>query len=52
MPQVQKPLCLIHFWGLFFLISTLWGNWTPLYKDQDDGKFLEQNKLNRLQMVQ
>ena len=27
-------------------------NGTPQYKDQDDGKILRQNQLNRLQMVQ
>ena len=27
-------------------------NWTPHYKDQESGTFMEQNQLNRLQMVQ
>ena len=35
MPQVQKPLCLIHFWvSPFFSFSPLWGNkkWAPNIK--------------------
>ena len=56
MPQVQKTLCLIWFWvNPCFSFSPLWGNkkWEPLYnKAQDDGKFLGQNQLDRLQMVQ
>ena len=55
MPKVQKPLCLIHFWvNPFFSFSTLWGNkkWAPQYKDEEVGKFWEQNQLNRLQVVQ
>ena len=55
MHRVQKPLCLIHFWVIpFFSFSPLWGNkkWAPQYKDEEVGKFKEQNQLNRLQMVQ
>ena len=55
MPQVQKPLCLIHFWvNPFFSFSPLWGNkkWAPQYEDEEIGTFKEQNQLNRLQMVQ
>ena len=53
-PSTETPVS--HpFWGeSFFLISTLWGNkeLDSPYKEQDDGKFQEQNQLNRLQMVQ
>ena len=53
-------LCLIHFWvNPFFQFtapaaSSLWGNKKrePQYKDLKSGKILEQNLLNRLQMVQ
>ena len=48
-------MCLIHFWVIpFFSFSPLWGNkkWAPQYKDEEIGKFLEQNQLNRLQVVQ
>ena len=42
--------------SLFSYIQPLscWGNknWTPQYKDKDDGKTSEQNQLNRLQMAQ
>ena len=55
MPQALKPLCLIHFWlNPFFSFSPLRGNkkWEPQYKDEEVGKILGQNQLNRLQMVQ
>ena len=55
MSQVQKSPCLIHFWVnpfFSFQLSGVIRNWTPQYIDQDDGKFLERNQLNRLQMVQ
>ena len=53
MPHVHKPLCLLHFWVNPFFSFPLSGvirNWTLQYKDQDDGNFLEQKQLNRLQM--
>ena len=55
MPQVQKPLCLIHCGVNPFSHFQLWGNKeldSPVCKDQEVGKLLEQNLLNRLQMVQ
>ena len=58
MPQVQKPLCLVHIWMkiplLHFPLSGpgLIDNWTPQYESQKGWKILEQNQLNRLQMVQ
>ena len=56
-PSTETPLTHCFFEGIPFLISSpisLWGNknWTPQYKDQDDGKIPEQNELNRLQIVQ
>ena len=59
-----KPLCLIQFgvnpfFSIFspcccFLSSSLWGKKKrePQYEAQEDGQFLGQNQLNRLQMVQ
>ena len=41
--------------SLFSFSSPLSGiirNWTPQYKDQDDGKCMDQNLLNRLQRAQ
>ena len=54
MPQVQKPLRLIHFWVNPFSHFQLWGNkkWDPQYKDQEIEKFWGQNQLYPLQMVQ
>ena len=60
MPERSICLCLIHFWvNPFFQFpapadSSLWGNKKrePQYKDQEGGNLLEQNQLNRLQMVQ
>ena len=53
-PSTETPVS--HpFWGesLFLIFSSgVIRNWTPQYKDQDDGKIWEQNQLNRLQMVQ
>ena len=55
MHRVQKPLCLIHFCVIpFFEFSPLCGNkkWASQYEDEEVGKIVEQNQLNRLQMVQ
>ena len=60
MTQVLKTLCLIHFELIPFshfqpLLLPLSGeirNGRPLYKDQGDGQFCDQNQLDRLQMVQ
>ena len=63
MPQVLKPLCLIHFCvnpfspisapaASFLPISWVIRNWTSQYERQEGGKIREQNLLNRLQMVQ
>ena len=45
---------LLGTWIFFVMSSFLSGvirNWTPQYKDQEGEKIMEQNKLNRLQMV-
>ena len=50
-----ENLCIIHFWVnpfFSFPISGVIRDWTPQYKDQDDGKIWRQNQLNRLQIVQ
>ena len=56
MPQVLKPLGVIHFWVNpffhFLPLSEVIRNWPPQYQDQKGGKILEQNQFNRLQMVQ
>ena len=53
MPQVRKPLFLIHCRENPFSHFQLWvnKNWTPQYKDEEVGNFSGQNQLNRLQMV-
>ena len=56
-PRVTNPLVgVIHFGviSLFLIFSPGRGNknWAPQNKDQEVGIFLEQNQLNRLQMVQ
>ena len=55
MPQVQKPLCPIHFCVKpFSPFSALLGNkkWEPPVWRSEVEKFMEQNWLNRVQMVQ
>ena len=63
MSQVQKTLCLIHFWvnpffpfsvlaASFLLLSGVIRNWTSHYKGQERGKYLGQNQPNSVQMVQ
>ena len=62
-PKYRSPLCLIHFWVNPFSplpapaasslpLSGVIRNGSPQYKGQEGGKILEQNQLNRLQMVQ
>ena len=50
-PQVQEPLCHIHFWRITLSNMPLSGvirNWTSQYEGWKVGTFLEQNQLNRL----
>ena len=53
-PEYRNPSVASIFGGIPFSHIQLWANkkWEPQYKDQDGGNFMEQNQLNRLQMVQ
>ena len=48
----QVPYCSETKFNGLQMVSRVIRNGTPQYKNQDDGTFVGQNQLNRLQMVQ
>ena len=50
-PSTETPVS--HpIWGESLFLIFWANNWTPQYESKKGGKFLEQNELYRLQMVQ